>query len=1133
MILNHINTAGIIDAIGDLVTVQDTDYRVIYQNSAHRDLAGDHIGEYCYKAYQDRDRICEGCHLSISFRDGKTRTVERISNTNEGIRYYEHTASVLKGLNGEIIAGIELVRDISKRKQAEEALIRSREEIENLVQERTSELTSAVERLHKEIDHCARVEKEIHGSKDFFNSILNGINNGVWVTNKDDVVFYTNRAMTDIAGIPGEQIKNMHVLTGFPENTLKYFRPYYLKAKKDLKPVKYDALPVVIPSGRESYQAGWLIPRLEDGKFNGMICTVEDITDRKKAEEGLSKSEERFRLLFESSNDLITLADASARPLWSNKAWRKRFGSESKYSEDSLNMVYPDDREKVITAWNGLVSGKGSLRNLEYRYKINNGDYLTFESSAYPVDMDDEIFYFVIARDITERKKAEEEIESLAKFPSENPNPVLRVSRDKTVLYKNEAFDCLMQESGLKDEDIFQLLPENLDNLIGESFKEKKSYFMLEVIVDSKVFSYNLVPIPEHGYVNLYGRDITERKNAEKLLKESEEKFRLMVENLPRGAIYLEKDRIYLNRAVEQMIGYTRAEITTLDAWFTKLYGREADTIRGYYDQDRIAGFPFARVLPVTKKCGSYCYIEFIGYSYGKGEIWLLTDITERKQAEDKLKRSEEKYQDLYDNAPDMYHSLDKKGIITECNRTWLNMLGYEKDEVVGRPLTDFFTDESKSFFEKLFPSVSKKRNLLNIERNIVRKDGTVFPVILNVFVEMDENNKFIGTRAISRDITERKRAEEAIQNSELRFKELFNNMSSGVAVYKAEEDGEDFLFLDINKSGEAISDIKRESIIGRRVTDMFPGVKELGLFDVFQRVWRTGKPEHLPLTLYKDSRISHWVENYVYKLPSGEVVAVYDDITKRKRAESELEGAFRELKETQEQLLQSSKMAAIGQLAAGISHELNQPLTGIKGFAQAVLMDLDKDSPLTSDLNKIVEQSNRMDKIIRHMRMFAKKSEFEFKETDVNRPVEDSLMLLNEQFRIRNIRLITVLAKDLPNIMADANQMEQAFINILTNARDAIEICNRLEGGEITIKTALSRNKKHIKISFEDTGCGISEDDIKNILNPFYTTKSPDRGMGLGLSIMYRIVEDHRGKIDIKSKKDKGSTFTISLPTI
>lgn len=173
-------------------------------------------------------------------------------------------------------------------------------------------------------------------------------------------------------------------------------------------------------------------------------------------------------------------------------------------------------------------------------------------------------------------------------------------------------------------------------------------------------------------------------------------------------------------------------------------------------------------------------------------------------------------------------------------------------------------------------------------------------------------------------------RLETALQTSETRFRELFNHMTSAVAIYGAVDGGADFFFRDFNPAGERMERIRREALIGRSVLEIFPGIREFGLFDVFQRVWRTGVPEHFPVTLYRDARIEGWRQNYVAKLPSGEIVVVYDDITEKKRAEEDMLRSREELRRLALHL-ETAREGERTQIAQELHDELGQALTAVK----------------------------------------------------------------------------------------------------------------------------------------------------------------------------------------------------------
>jgi signal transduction histidine kinase len=242
----------------------------------------------------------------------------------------------------------------------------------------------------------------------------------------------------------------------------------------------------------------------------------------------------------------------------------------------------------------------------------------------------------------------------------------------------------------------------------------------------------------------------------------------------------------------------------------------------------------------------------------------------------------------------------------------------------------------------------------------------------------------------------------------------------------------------------------------------------------------------------------------------------------------ADLEEANKTLRETQAQLIQASKMVAMGQFGAGVAHELNQPLAGISGYTDLLLLKMEEGSPQWRYAKKIEDQVTRMTKIINNLRTFARQSNFEYAEVDINQPIDDALMLLGEQLRSRNIKVKRDLTPDLPKVHADANQLEQVFLNLISNAKDAMEA---MGSGTLTIHSRARSGGDFVEVYVADSGTGMEGSVINDIFNPFFTTKDVGKGTGLGLSISLGIVEDHCGKIEVHSANGKGTVFRVALP--
>lgn len=272
-------------------------------------------------------------------------------------------------------------------------------------------------------------------------------------------------------------------------------------------------------------------------------------------------------------------------------------------------------------------------------------------------------------------------------------------------------------------------------------------------------------------------------------------------------------------------------------------------------------------------------------------------------------------------------------------------------------------------------------------------------------------------------------------------------------------------------------------------------------------------------------------------------VAASAVDVEKKKN--EELQKAYEKLKTTQVQLFQTSKLATLGEMSAGLAHEINQPLGGISLVAKNIRKLIEREElsmeELQSCLKDIETSVKRMSKTIRHIRIFARQDTLKFVEVDVNETIDSALSLLGEQLRLHSIEVVLDFSPALPKIDGEPNQLEQVWINIISNARDAIvtkkaELKDKHERefkGRIAISVDLCRfkSREFVEICIQDNGIGMSEEEKGKIFDPFFTTKEVGKATGLGLSISYGILESHKGKIKVESKDGGGTTMRILLP--
>jgi signal transduction histidine kinase len=361
---------------------------------------------------------------------------------------------------------------------------------------------------------------------------------------------------------------------------------------------------------------------------------------------------------------------------------------------------------------------------------------------------------------------------------------------------------------------------------------------------------------------------------------------------------------------------------------------------------------------------------------------------------------------------------------------------------------------------------------------------------------------------------------EEKLRESEARFKAIFNNMSSGVVVYQATNDGEDFVILDTNKADQKIEKIRRNKKLLKNLLESAPAFKDINqaLLVILRRVWKTGKPESRNITLLNGDEITLSREYYVYRLPSGEIVAIYDDVTDKKKTEAEQ-------KALREQLFHSQKMESIGAFAGGTAHNFRNILQAILGNIEYIELINAGNEEITQLVKSVYDSVEKGVDLINNLLHFSKRNgKYQLTEVDLAEVIKEDYDIIDKLFE-KNIDIKLNLEKDLL-IKGNSSLLSQVFMNLFSNARDAMP-----DGGKLIIETKKTRHK--VIAIVIDTGHGMDEETLERIFDPFFTLKEAGKGTGLGLSTTHGIVEQHKGTISVKSKPGRGSTFTISFPAL
>jgi PAS domain S-box-containing protein len=900
----------------------------------------------------------------------------------------------------------------------------------------------------------------------------------------------------------------------------------------------------VTKDGREIWISTTGTRIMHEGRLAGLISFT-DITERKQMEEKLRQSRERYRALFDSSVIGTLVVDAETmKVVMGNQAAVKMFGFSSAKEGAGVNpldFVPSEDREKNLERIVKEVFEKDSRKSVDLKAVTSDGREIWVSATGARITHKGRLAGLISFTDITERKQAEEAVRQ----SEERYRTILEEMEDAYFEVDLGGHLTFVNNSVCRD------LGYSREELIGMSYKgftiedDIESVFRVfnEVYrtgVPNKGFPWNIIRKDRNrGFAETsvtplrndkgeivgfrgVGRDITERRKIVEALRQSEENYRALFDSSVTGAFVIDAETMKVvmgNQAASKVFGFSSVEeaigVDPLD--FIPPDDKESVLkliMEEMFERDSRQAFD---VRAITRD-GREIWISATGarvmHEGRLGGLISFTDITERKRMEEELKQSEERYRTILEEMEDSYFEVDLGGHFTFVNSATCCNLGYSKEELIGTSYKKTTLEDDIESVFRVFNEVYRTgKSNKSCLWTIVCKDGTHRLVEHAALPLRNDKGEIIGFRGIGRDITERKQAEEALQQSEENYRVLFDNSVIGTIVL----DAETMKVAMVNQAAAKMFGFSsaKEALGIDPLVFIRPEDKERILDIATKALFEQDSREVYELgAVTKDGR-EIWINATGARIMhEGKLAGLicFTDIT--------------EQKQQRERFIIADRLASLGELASGTAHELNNPLTSIVGFSQ-LLMEREVPDDIREDLKLINNEAQRAAKVTKNLLTFARKHAPMKQRTQINSIIDDVLRLRAHMHEENGIEVEQQLALNLPQIMVDYFQIQQVFINIVINAEYFMTEAH----GRGTLTVTTKKQNDTVVISFTDDGPGIPPENLRRIFDPFFTTKEAGKGTGLGLSICHGIVAEHGGQIYARSWLGKGATIFVELP--
>jgi two-component system NtrC family sensor kinase len=501
-------------------------------------------------------------------------------------------------------------------------------------------------------------------------------------------------------------------------------------------------------------------------------------------------------------------------------------------------------------------------------------------------------------------------------------------------------------------------------------------------------------------------------------------------------------------------------------------------------------------------------------------KLSIYRDITARKKQEEMLWASEEEFKTLFEHIATGVFISSKQGKFLNANQALLDMLGYDNKEEflkIDLPTDLYLRPEDRRTFKEM---MERDGRVIDYEVEFKRKDGSIIPILLTGHARYDHQGKVIGYEGLNVDLTHRKLMEKELKEAYDFMNKIVQ--SSPNPTMAADLKGNIIIW---NRAAEETLGYKAVEVIGKMNIDkIYPEDMARKVMQMLRgdEYGGGGRLKAYPMVyVRRDGEVVEGTLSAatIYDANGNQIATVGSFVDLRERLEME-----RALRRTQEQLLQSEKLAAMGRLTSQIAHELNNPLYGIMNTLELLKTEVSPQSKRRKILEMALSETVRLSDLLRKMLSFSKPDQEQRQPVDINTVIDEILLLHEKQLRENDINIAATFADGLGRVNASKDQLRQVFLNIVANARDAMA-----DGGTLTVTTR--DDGENVIIELTDTGIGIKEEHMDKIFDSFFTTKGAVKGVGLGLSVCYGFIKDHGGDIVVKSQEDTGTTFVITLP--